>query len=350
MLNRQRPEFAARTVQPTRKGRIGGRVLNFVLALMTMAAGLLNGDLAARADYPDRPIRIMVPFPPSGTSDILARILAQKLQEKWGSSVVVENRPGAAGNVGMDMVAKATPDGYTLVMTNNVVAINVSLYPKIFDIEKDFAPLGLIGSTPMVLAVSKDMPVQSLGDLTALAKSKPGKINYGSCGKGTPQELALDLYQTTVNADFFTVSYRGCAPAVNDLLGGQVQTVVTTTAQMAPQIAAGNVRGLAVTSKKRSVLVPDVPTFRESGLTEYDLEIWLGLMAPAGTPEPILAKIHSAVTEILEEPAMKEKLLRSGVEPLLTSRAEHAKILHDDILKYAALIKKLQAKASASAK
>ncbi|OJY43707.1 MAG: hypothetical protein BGP08_09255 [Rhizobiales bacterium 64-17] len=315
-----------------------------------MAAGLLNGDLAARADYPDRPIRIMVPFPPSGTSDILARILAQKLQEKWGSSVVVENRPGAAGNVGMDMVAKATPDGYTLVMTNNVVAINVSLYPKIFDIEKDFAPLGLIGSTPMVLAVSKDMPVQSLGDLTALAKSKPGKINYGSCGKGTPQELALDLYQTTVNADFFTVSYRGCAPAVNDLLGGQVQTVVTTTAQMAPQIAAGNVRGLAVTSKKRSVLVPDVPTFRESGLTEYDLEIWLGLMAPAGTPEPILAKIHSAVTKILEEPAMKEKLLRSGVEPLLTSRAEHAKILHDDILKYAALIKKLQAKASASAK
>lgn len=325
-------------------------LFGFSAALLIAVSALVSSSVAARAEYPERPIRIMVPFPPSGTSDILARIIAQKLQEKWSNSVVVENRPGAAGNIGMDMVAKAAPDGYTLVMTNNVVAINVSLYPKIVDIEKDFAPLGLIGSTPMVLAVSKDLPVKSLVDLTALAKSKPGKINYGSCGKGTPQELALDLYQTTVDAEFFTVSYRGCAPAVNDLLGGQVQVVVATTAQMAPQIVAGNVFGLAVTSKQRSVLTPDVPTFREAGLPDYDLEIWLGLMAPAGTPEPILAKIHKTVTEILDEPATKEQLLRRGVEPLLTSREDHAKILHDDILKYAELINKLQGKASASAK
>lgn len=321
-----------------------------VVALVSCVAGLLVAVPAARAEYPDRPIKIIVPFPPSGTSDILARLVGQKLQEKWGVTVIVENRPGVAGNLGMATVAKSANDGYTLVMTNNVVAINVSLYPKTFDVEKDFAPLGLIGQTPLILAVPKDVPAKSIAELTALAKSKPGKINYGSCGKGTPQELALDLYQTSVDIRLFTVSYRGCAPAVTDALGGQIQVVVTTTAQMAPQIAGGNFRGLAVTSKQRSALTPEIPTFREAGLPGYELEVWLGLMAPAGTPEPILAKIHDTVTALLHEPELKAQLLKVGIEPLLTTRAEHAAILHKDIEKYGALLRRLEANATATEK
>jgi tripartite-type tricarboxylate transporter receptor subunit TctC len=302
----------------------------------------LVGAAAHAQTFPDRAIHIVVPYPPSGSSDMLARWIGQKLSERWKVPVVVDNRPGAAGNVGMETVARAEPDGYTLVMTNNAQAINVGLYPAPFDIEKDFEPLGLIGSSPMVLAVNPSLPVKSLTELTALAKSEPGKLTYGSCGVGTPQQLAIEMYRELTGIKMLHVPYRGCAPAVADAIGGQIQIIATTAGQMAPQIKAGLLRPIASTSKHRSSATPDVPTFEEAGLKDYDLDIWFGMMAPAKTPAPILDKIHDAVAEILQTPESRKRLETLGVDLFITSRAEHAKTLHDDIAKYKKLIDVMQ--------
>ena len=288
--------------------------------------------------YPERAIHIVVPYPPSGSSDILTRWIGQKLSEQWKVPVVIENRPGAAGNFGMETVARAEPDGYTLVMTNNSQASNVSLYPTTFDIEKDFEPLGLIGSSPMVVAVNPSVPAKNMTELTALAKSEPDKLTYGSCGIGTPQHFAIEMYREMAGINMLHVPYRGCAPAVTDAIGGQVQIIATTAGQMAPQIKAGLLRPIASTSRHRSSATPDVPTFEEAGLPGYDLDIWFGMMAPAKTPTAILDKIHDAVERILESPESKKRLESLGVDLFITTRAEHAKTLHDDIEKYRKLV------------
>lgn len=327
-------------------GRLISRMrATFNRTIVIAVAAVLVAFFAAIAHadgYPDRPVRIIVPYPATGTSDLLARFLAQRLQEEWKVPVIVDNRPGAAGNAGMNAVAHAANDGYTLAMTNNAVAINVSLYEKAFDIEADFEPLGLIGVTPMVLAVVPKLPVKSIAELTALAKSEPGALNYGSCGVGTPQHLAVELYKTMANIQLFHVPYRGCAPAVADAIAGRVQILVTTAAQMAPQMSARSMRGLAVTGKERSSLVPDLPTLAEAGVPGYNLDIWFGMMAPAGTPKPILEKIHDDVAGILNNPESRKKLTELGVEYLVSSREEHAEVLRADILKFAALIKDLK--------
>jgi tripartite-type tricarboxylate transporter receptor subunit TctC len=283
-----------------------------------------------------------VPYPPTGSSDILARWIASKLSENWKVAVVVDNRPGASGNIGMESVARATPDGYTLVMTNSSQATNVSLYPAQFDIEKDFDPLGLVGSTTMVLAVNPKLLVENLTELTGLAKSEPNKLNYGSCGLGTPQQLAVELYKEMAGIELLHVPYSGCAPAVTDAIGGEVQVVVTTAGQMAPMIKSGMLRPIASTGKRRSSATPDVPTFQEAGLPGYDLDIWFGMMAPKNTPPAILDKIHDEVAKILDTPESKKRLEALGLDLYITTRAEHAKTLHDDVEKYARLINHLQ--------
>jgi tripartite-type tricarboxylate transporter receptor subunit TctC len=322
------------------------RAIGIAAAALSMAFMV---SVAEAESFPDRSIRIVVPYPATGTSDLLARYLAQRLQEEWKVPVIVDNRPGAAGNAGMSAVAHAANDGYTLVMTNNAVAINVSLYERIFDIESDFEPLGLIGATPMVLAVNPKLPVQSVAELTALAKSEPGALNYGSCGVGTPQHLAIELYKTTTNVQLFHVPYRGCAPALADAIAGRVQILATTVAQMAPQLNARLMRGLAVTSKERSGIVPDLATLAEAGVSGYNLDIWFGMMAPAGTPRPILEKIHDDVAGVLSTPEAHKKLTEMGVEYYVSSREEHAQVLHADIQKFATLIKQLKLSRAADA-
>lgn len=314
----------------------------FQECLLALALVTLGGVAAHGQNYPDKTVRMIVPYPPSGTSDILARYLSQQLQEKWKVPVVVDNRPGAAGNIGMDVAAKSPKDGYTLVMTNSAAPSNVSLYTTTFDVEKDLVPLGLIGSTPMVMAVNPKVDAKTLSGLTALAKAEPGKLTYGSCGLGTPQQLAVELYQSLTDTKLFHIPYRGCAPAVTDAISGQVQVLATTAAQMAPLLATGLLRGLAVTTRRRSVTVPDIPTFEEAGLPGYELDISFGLMAPAGTPKARLDKIYADVKELLDTPQAKAKLLSMGVEMNLTSPDEHAKVLHADIQKYAALIARLK--------
>lgn len=290
-----------------------------------------------------RTIKMVVAYPPSGATDLMARLVAPHLQKAWGVPVVVDNRPGASGNIGMDSVAKSPPDGYTLAMTNNVVAINVSLFPNLpFDMVKDFEPLGLIGSTPMVLVVNPNVPAKTLAELTGYAKANPGRVNFASCGIGTPQHLAIELYRSMAQIDMQHIPYKGCAPGVSDLIGGQVQVMAMTTSQSAPQIKSGTLRALAVTTTHRSAILPDVPTFEEAGVPGYQLDIWYGLMAPAKTPAPILEKIFAEVKRFITAPEAKARLAASGVEELVTSREEHAKVLKDDLDKYAKLISQLK--------
>lgn len=319
------------------KTLLAGRVGLCCLLLTAFAALSANAQ-----DYPSRTIRIIVAYPPSGATDLMARVIAPHLSKTWNVPVVVENKPGASGNIGMDMLAKSPPDGLTLAMTNNVVAINVSLFPNLpFDMIKDFEPLGLIGTTPMVLVVNRDIPVNTVAELTAYAGKNPGKVNYASCGLGTPQHLAIELYRSLSKADMLHVPYKGCAPGVTDLIGGQVQVMAMTTAQAAPQIKAGMLRALAVTTPHRSAILPDVPTMQEAGVPGYKLDIWYGLMAPAKTPDPILAKIYAEVRKFITSPEIVDKLRASGVEELVTTREEHARTLKEDLDKYSKLIRSL---------
>jgi tripartite-type tricarboxylate transporter receptor subunit TctC len=298
---------------------------------------------ASAQSYPERTVKIVVAYPPSGATDLLARVIAPHLTKTWGVPVVVENRPGASGNIGMDLVAKSPPDGLTLAMTNNVVAINVSLFPNLpFDMVKDFEPLGLIGSTPMVLVVNPKLPAKTVAELTDYARKNPGKLTYASCGLGTPQHLAVELYRSLASIDMLHVPYKGCAPGVTDLIGGQVDLMAMTTSQSAPQIKSGMLRALAVTTTHRSAIMPDVPTFEQAGVPGYRLDIWFGLMAPAKTPAPILDKIHDEVKKFITLPETAERLRASGVEELVTSREEHAKVLKEDLDKYATLIRGLK--------
>ena len=317
-------------------------VLSLCMLLCCVALAALGTSPAFAQTFPERAVKIIVPYPPSGTSDFLARLIAPKLAEMWRVPVIVDNRPGASGNIGMDVVAKSPPDGLTLVMTNSVVAINVALFPNApFDVVRDFEPLGLIGSTPMVMSVNPSVPAKTLAELTAYAKANPGKLNFGSCGLGTPQQLAIELYRSIASIDMLHVPYKGCAPAVTDILGGQIQVLATTASQGAPQIKSGTLRGIAVTAQQRSSALPDIPTFDEAGLSGYRLDIWFGFMARTKTPDAILTKIHNDVLNIVRDPDVQKRMQEAGVEELITTSAQHAEILKEDLAKYSKLIRSL---------
>src|SRR5258708_1687040 len=302
----------------------------------------LTGSVAAAQSYPNRPVKIVVPSPPTGTSDFLARLVAPKLSTNWGVPVVVENRPGASGNIGMEVVAKSPADGYTLVMTNSAVAINVGLFPKLgFNVIQDFQPLGLIGSTPMVVTVTASLPIDTVAGLTAYAKQNPGRLAYGSCGIGTPQHLAIELYRSMTGTEMLHVPYSGCAPAVTDTISGQVQLLATTASQAAQHVQSGALRALAVTAAHRSLTLPSAPTFAEAGLAGYDLDIWFGLMAPAKTQTVILEQIYREVRSIVQSKPIAERMRIAGVDELLTTRDVHAMILKQDVEKYLRLIRSL---------
>jgi tripartite-type tricarboxylate transporter receptor subunit TctC len=296
--------------------------------------------------YPNRPIRLVVPFPAAGTTDILARAAAQKLTESLGQAVVVDNRPGAGGNIGSDLVAKSAPDGYTLLMgTVGTHAINPSLYSKMpYDHVKDFVPVVLVAGVPNVLVVNPALPVNSVADLIKLAKDKPGTINFASSGSGTSIHLSGELFKTMAGVDMVHVPYKGSSPALTDLIGGQVQVMFDNLPSALPQIKGGKLRAIAVTSLKRAPALPDIPTINESGLPGFEASSWFGVLAPAGTPAPIVARINAEVNKWLQSADAREKLISQGAEAAGGSPEQFAAHIRAESDKWAKVVKASGAK------
>jgi tripartite-type tricarboxylate transporter receptor subunit TctC len=274
----------------------------------------LTSGAQAQAPYPNHPVRIVVPFPAGGTTDILARETAQKLTQTLGQPFVVENRPGAGGNIGADLVAKSPPDGYTMLMgTVGTHAINPSLYEKMpYDHVKDFVPVVLVAGVPNVLVVNPSLPVKTVQELIAYAKANPGKLNFASSGSGTSIHLSGELFKTMAGVSMQHVPYKGSAPALADLAGGQVQLMFDNLPSSLALIKAGKLRAIAVTSLTRSTALPDVPTISESGLPGFEASSWFGLLAPAGTPKDVVTKVNGEVAKWLATPEAKEKLAGQG--------------------------------------
>jgi tripartite-type tricarboxylate transporter receptor subunit TctC len=317
--------------------------------MLRWALGALFACIATVASaqgYPNRTIRLVVPFPAAGTTDILARAAAQKLTEAFGQSVVVDNRAGAAGNIGSDLVAKSAPDGYTLLMgTVGTHAINPSLYSKMpYDHVKDFVPVVLVAGVPNVLVVNPALPVNSVADLIKLAKDKPGQINFASSGSGTSIHLSGELFKTMAGVDITHVPYKGSSPALVDLIGGQVQIMFDNLPSALPQIKAGKLRAIAVTSLKRAPVLPDVPTISESGLPGFEASSWFGVLAPAGTPAPIVARINAEVNKWLQSADARERLLSQGAEAVGGSPEQFGNFIRAESEKWAKVVKASGAK------
>jgi tripartite-type tricarboxylate transporter receptor subunit TctC len=316
------------------------------IALTGLFALLLAPASPRAADYPTRAVAIVVGFPPGGASDILARIIANKLSSVLGQPVVVDNRPGAGGNVAGDTVAHAAPDGYTLLLGNNaILATNETLYSKIgFDPEKDFEPISLIGTQTNVLVVNRDLPVHSLDELIALAKANPGKLNFASSGYGLAAHLAGELFKADAKVDIVHVPYKGSAPALEDVIAGQDQMMFATTSGAMGFIKSGQVRALAVTSLKRTAVLPDLPTIDELGIRGFDATTWHGLVAPAGTPKAVIDALYRGTNKVLNDPEVKQSLANLGVDVVGSTPDQFAAYIKAEIPKWAAIIKASGAK------
>ena len=315
--------------------------LLIALSAITLAVASASGIAAAQDKWPSKPITYIVPFPAGGTTDILARLISQKLGPALGTTVIVENRAGAGGNIGSDFVAKAAPDGYTILGgTISSHAINVSLYPKLpYDPVKSFAPVALIGTNTNVLVVGAASPYKTVQELTAAAKAKPGSISFASAGNGTSQHLSGELYKGIAGLDMVHVPYKGSAPAMQDVIGGQVPMMFDTSVVAGPFIESGKVRALAVTSAKRTPQLPNVPTMAESGVSGYDLQSWQAIFAPAGTPTPILQRLQTEVAKIIKSPEIQERLGKLGMEPSAMTAEQFAAFQASEIAKWAKVIK-----------
>jgi len=293
------------------------------------------------AEYPARPVNLIVAFTPGGPSDVLARIVGRQLEKILGQTFVVENRPGGAGNIAAETVARATGDGYTLLMGNNgLLATNQSLFKKLnFDAERDFAPISLIGSQPNILVVNPALGINTMGELVAYAKAHPGKLNYGHSGYGAAAHLSAELFKSEAKVDIVSVSYKGAAPALQDLIAGQVQLMFATSASVVGFIQAGTLKPLAVTTLKRFSLMPELPTVAESGLPGFDATTWHGLVAPAATPKPIVAALNRAIVQALAQPETLKQLHDLGVEVGSSTPEEFAAYIKSEIPKWAAVVK-----------
>jgi len=318
------------------------RFLQPALALVA-ALGLLGGQAACAADsaYPQNTIKVIVPYPPGGTTDLLARAVTQRMQQALGQPVVIENRGGASGTIGADAVAKSRPDGYTLLIGAAHHTIAQSVFPKLpYNIATDLAPISLLAMVPNVLVVNAGIPARSVPQLIELSKRNPGKYSYGSVGPGSAHHLIGEMFKLETGADLTHVPYKGSAPAVVDLIGGQISVMFDSMPSALPHIRAGKTRALAVTTGKRSSALPDVPTLDEAGLKGFDVGTWFGLMAPAGTPAPIVARLNKEVAAALADPAVRKLLLEQGIEPLASTPGEMKARIDKELTAFGALAKR----------
>ena len=299
------------------KGKLPNRrqIISLAAAAMSLPA------LAQTSSFPQKPVRIVVPYTTGGSNDVIARLLAQQLQEAWGQPVVVENKPGAAGNIGSSDIAKSAPDGHSLLLTNiNIVSMNPGLIANMpFDPQKDFAPISLLGTTALALVVHPSVSANNVRELIDLARKAPGRLNYASSGNGSPQHMSAEMFKAMTKTSLTHIPYKGAAPAVNDLLAGQVQVTVGVVNQLMPHIRAGKLKALGVTSRKRLAQMPDVPTLDEAGVPGYESEIWLGLAAPAATPPAIIEQINQAVRKAMATADVVSKLQAQGIDVLVSS-------------------------------
>ena len=312
-----------------------------VLVLLAALASLFPAVPASAAEYPTRPVTLIVAFTPGGPSDVIARIIGRRIGEMLGQPFVIDNRPGAGGNIAAEAVANAAPDGHTLLMGNNsILATNASLYKKInYDPERDFIPIGLIGTQANILVVNPSVPASSMAELIALAKQKPRQLNYASSGHGAAAHLAGELFRSEAKVDIVHVAYKGAAPALQDVVAGHVQMMFATAASVVGLIKDGKVRPLAVTTSKRTALMPDLPTVAELGIPGFDATTWHGLVAPAGTSKEIIGALHHAMTTALNDPAVRKSLVDLGVDIVGSSPREFEAYIQSEIPKWAAVIK-----------
>ena len=309
------------------------------LVLALAAAGALAQGPAA--GWPARPVTMVVPFPPGGGTDTGARIVAEQLSRKWGQPVVIDNKGGAAGQIGADVVAKAKPDGYTILMGNiGTQAINPSLYPKLpYDPDKAFAPIGLVADLPLAMMVNPNVPAKNVKEFIALAKAQPGKLTYSSSGAGGGPHLAAEMFKDATGAFILHVPYRGGGPAIADLLAGHVQLSFMTVLEASGHVKAGKLRALAVTSDKRVPALADVPTLAEAALPGFNSISWIGLLAPAGTPREIVEKISADVREVVARDDVKDRLVQLGAVPNATTPAQFGALIDNDRKRYAQIIR-----------
>lgn len=300
-------------------------------------------SLAQPADYPSKTIRIVVPFPPGGSNDVLARVIADKLSNTFKQAVIVENKPGAGGNIGGEAVAKSPADGHTLLIApNNLICMNPVLYSRLsFDPLKDFVPITILGTLPVVLVVNSTMPPSTVKELIAYAKMQPDGLVYGSGGAGTPQHLSAELFKSYTGIKMLHVPYKGSAPALADLLGGQIQMVFAPINSVLPHIRSGKLRALAVGSDNRIADLPEVPTMVESGFANFNTDIWISLVAPAKTPNEIVSKLATEVRRVLAEPEAKSKLAAQGIEAGTGGHAEMTRLIESDCARWSKLIRNL---------
>jgi tripartite-type tricarboxylate transporter receptor subunit TctC len=290
---------------------------------------------ACAQGYPAKPIRILVGPGP----DVLARIYGEKFTAAWGEHVVIDQRPGAGGTIAADLVAKAAPDGYTLLLATGSYTINASLQKQPYDLVRDFAPVSLLGTVPFILVVTPSLPVKSVKELIALARSKPGQINYASAGNGTPPHLAGEMLKLLTGIDIVHVPYKGAAAGLVDVMAGQVQTMFAVAPVGIPQVKAGKVRALAVSTAKRSRVVPDLPTVAEAGVPGFEVVSWNGLLAPAGSPQSVLAKLDAEIIKVTQLPDVQARMVGLGFEPVGSSEAAFGRFVRDDIARWAKVIR-----------
>jgi tripartite-type tricarboxylate transporter receptor subunit TctC len=301
---------------------------------------LILGNATAQSDYPSRPVKVVVPSPPAGGTDILARVLAQHFSKALGQPFVVENKPGAGNMIGIESVARAPADGYTLLVVASTLALNSVLYKKVpYDPVRDFAPITLAATAPNVLVVNPALPVKSLPEFIALAKAKPGALSYGTPGIGTSPHLSMELLKSMAGIDLQHVPYRGTAAAVTDVIGGQIAVTFANALTAKPQVDSGRVRALAVSGPSRVDAFPAVPPVAEAGVPGYEAMQWYGVAAPAGTPAPIIARLHAEAAKALQSGEMKEKLALDGAQPVGSTPAEFAALIRRELEKWARVVR-----------
>ena len=311
-----------------------------MLALLAAACTAFAAPAALAQKFPDKPIRFIVPFPPGGGNDILARAIAPKMGEFLGQPVVIDNRAGAGGNSGTDLAAKSPPDGYTIVIASNQVTINPWLYAKLpFDIEKDFVAVAQAATVPMVLAVHPSVPANTLKEFIALAKASPGKFNHSTPGNGTPQHIAFEVFNHAAGVQVTHIAYKGTGPAIADLIGGQVQSAIGTMASLEQHVKAGKLRALGVTTPKRSPAMPNVPTIAEAGLPGFEVPLWYSILAPAGTPKEIVARLSGDISKALAVPETRERLTAQGFDVNYLNPEQMSDLIRNDIARWQKSIK-----------